>query len=261
MSMLDLRNMRAQAAWSEAASREAEVRATRPHPGSPSVTGCSAYAPSHARRSPSAFAWLPVWLGVAQLCVAHAYLTHRAAVFGKGKDGALSPLSVLALLPHLLSGVGLLRSSSSPACGASRAITASPTASCSDGAASRTSCPADCELVVDLTAEFPADPRIIATHRYRSLPVLNRHVPSDAEFEALLDELQRFRGGLYVHCGAGRGRSAMVVAALLVLRGAASDAREAERQLRAAAQRRAAARGAARDRRSLLRGAQRPRDS
>ena len=53
------------------------------------------------------------------------------------------------------------------------------------------------------------------------------------EFVALIDELQRFPGCIYVHCGAGRGRSAMVVAALLVLRGVATDAREAERQLRA----------------------------
>src|SRR5262245_26690411 len=178
------------------------------------------------------FAWVPVWAAAAQLIVAYAYFTNRTAVFGKAQDGTLAPLSVLALLPHLLQVwgffalklAGLRREPCHHRVAPDIVLGRKPRAH---------ELPDDCDLVVDLTAEFAADPVIVATRRYRSLPILNRHVPSDAEFKALLDELERFQGTLYVHCGAGRGRSAMVVAALLVLRGAAADALDAERQLRA----------------------------
>ena len=59
---------------------------------------------------------------------------------------------------------------------------------------------------------------VVGAYAYRCLPMLNRHVPSDAEVRALLRELARvLEAPIYVHCGAGRGRSAMIVAALLVL--------------------------------------------
>ena len=93
--------------------------------------------------------------------------------------------------------------------------------------------PANCALVVDLTSEFIEAPGVVARCRYRCLPTLNRHVPDPAELESLLLELIDFQGVLYVHCGAGRGRSAMLVAALLVLRGHARDVAAAELQLKA----------------------------
>src|SRR6187401_2130244 len=102
MSMLDLRNMRAHAAWSDAASRQAE--AARNSAAAWLAFGHALFGVCALACAPlaEAFAWAPVWLGVAQLSVGSAYLTHRVAIFAKGKDGALSPLSVLALLPHLL---------------------------------------------------------------------------------------------------------------------------------------------------------------
>lgn len=179
------------------------------------------------------FAWIPVWLGVSHLIVAHAYATNRATLFGKCSDGMLSPVAVLVLLPYLLLVWGffwlkLLLLRRKEPCFHRVA----------DGIVlgrkpRRHELPPECELVVDLTAEFSEDSDVIANHAYRCLPVLNRHVPSDADFCALLDELHGFPGGMYIHCGAGRGRSAMVVAALLVLRGEATDAADAERKLRA----------------------------
>ncbi len=230
--MLDLPNMRAHVAWSDDTSRAAQSARYAAAPWLAFGHGLAGVCALASAPFAATFAWAPVWLGVAQLIVAYAYLGHRTAIFGKGKDGTLSPLSVLALLPHLflvwgffgLKLAGLRREPCYHRVAEGLVLGRRPFAR---------ELPADCELVVDLTAEFAADPLTLVGRRYRSLPVLNRHVPSDAEFTALIDELQRFRGGMYVHCGAGRGRSAMVVAALLVLRGAAADAREAERQLRA----------------------------
>lgn len=230
--MLDLRNMRAHAAWSDGSSRDAAGANGSAAPWLAFGHGLFGACALASAPLVETFAWVPLWLGVAQLIVAYAYFAARTSIFGKGSDGSLSPLSVLALLPHLflvwgffaLKLAGLRREPCYHRVGEGLVLGRRPFAH---------ELPADCELVVDLTAEFAADPRILAKRRYRSLPVLNRHVPSDAEFEALLDELQRFRGCIYVHCGAGRGRSAMVVAALLVLRGAAEDARDAERKLRA----------------------------
>lgn len=179
----------------------------------------------------SLFGWPLAWLGISNLLVAYAYAINRAALFGKRSDGTQAIASVVALLPYLLLVWGFFWLKLA-------GLRREP---CWHRAADRLylgrwprgfELPEDCELVVDLTAEFGAAPEVVATRRYRGLPVLNRHVPSDAEFVTLLAELRAWPGSIYVHCGAGRGRSAMVVAALLVLRGTASDADEAERQLK-----------------------------
>ena len=180
----------------------------------------------------SPFGWPLAWLGVSNWLVAYAYAVNRAAVFGKRADGTLAAASVIALLPYLLLVWGFFWLKLA-------GLRREP---CWHRAADRLyvgrrprafELPDDCELVVDLTSEFSAARDVVAARRYRCLPILNRHVPSDAELVALLAELRAFPGAIYVHCGAGRGRSAMVVAALLVLRGAAKNADDAERQLEA----------------------------
>ncbi|NER36538.1 MAG: hypothetical protein F6J93_21570 [Oscillatoria sp. SIO1A7] len=50
----------------------------------------------------------------------------------------------------------------------------------------------------------------------------------------MLDELADWQGNIYLHCAVGRGRSAMVAAALLVVRGLADNERVAEEILRKA---------------------------
>jgi protein-tyrosine phosphatase len=88
--------------------------------------------------------------------------------------------------------------------------------------------PADVGLIVDLTAEF-IEPAAVRTKRaYRSFPILDAHVPRrDEEVLALAQELATVDDAVYIHCAEGHGRAAMIVALVLVARGAASDAQSA----------------------------------
>ncbi len=88
--------------------------------------------------------------------------------------------------------------------------------------------PEEVSMVVDLTSELSASPCIRSREgRYLCLPTLDGSAPSSAELRALLDQIADHEGKLYVHCAAGHGRSAMVAAAVLVLRGHAADVAEA----------------------------------
>jgi protein-tyrosine phosphatase len=190
-------------------------------------TGALAAAPALG-----AGAWLALWLAASHFALAYAYAVNRPAVFGKRPDGTLAPLSTALLLPYLLfvwgffalKLAGLRREPCAHRVGERLYLGRRPRAG---------EVPPECDLVVDLTAEFPADRALASTRAYRCLPTLNRHAPQDADFIALLTELLAWDGGVYVHCGAGRGRSAMVAAALLVLRSDARDTLDAERILRA----------------------------
>ena len=92
--------------------------------------------------------------------------------------------------------------------------------------------PGDVRWIVDLTAELHEPGELIRHRIYRYLPSFNRWVPDEAGFRRLTRELADVPEPLYVHCGSGLGRSATVVAALLILRGLAADVEEAERMLR-----------------------------
>jgi protein-tyrosine phosphatase len=180
-----------------------------------------------------AFAWLPLWLALSNGLIAYAYASNRAAIFGKRRDGTIAPLNLVLLLPYLLlvwtffwlKVAGLRPEPCSHLVAPGVYLGRKPRAH---------ELPQDCRLVVDLTCEFSEARSVVGAYAYRCLPILNRHTPSDAELAALLSELRDHDAPIYVHCGAGRGRSAMVAAALLVLRGHAQDVAEAEQMLKRA---------------------------
>src|SRR4051794_4941613 len=49
-----------------------------------------------------AFAWLPLWLAIANGLLAYAYATNRVTIFGKRRDGTIAPLNLVLMLPYLL---------------------------------------------------------------------------------------------------------------------------------------------------------------
>jgi protein-tyrosine phosphatase len=88
------------------------------------------------------------------------------------------------------------------------------------------------DVVVDVTAELPAHKTLTGSKRYVCLPALDATVPDESAFCSLVEELASERGGVFVHCAFGHGRSAMVAAAVLIARGLAHDADSAERWMR-----------------------------
>jgi protein-tyrosine phosphatase len=179
------------------------------------------------------FAWLPLWLALSNGLLAYAYASNRVAIFGKRRDGTIAPFNLVLMLPYLLlvwaffwlKLAGLRSEPCSHLVAPGVYLGRKPRAH---------ELPEDCRLVVDLTCEFFEARSVVGAYAYRCLPILNRHAPSDAELAALLSELRDHDAPIYLHCGAGRGRSAMVAAALLVLRGHAQDVAEAEAQLKRA---------------------------
>ncbi|MBI4858928.1 MAG: dual specificity protein phosphatase family protein [Candidatus Riflebacteria bacterium] len=83
--------------------------------------------------------------------------------------------------------------------------------------------------VVDLCAEFPPSGRILglAPSEQLSVPCLDGAAPSIQELESAVAWIEARLGRgerLLVHCAAGHGRSALVVACVLVAKGLANDA-------------------------------------
>src|SRR6185436_3524716 len=169
-------------------------------------------------------AWFALWPALSLAIVGLGYLGLGVRVFGKRPDGTL-PLSARAVLAPYLGIAWLvwqaLRRTSvrpytlvSPGLYLSRRLLAHEL-------------PADVGLVVDLTAEFDEPASVRAGRRYLALPTLDGHVPDEAEWQALLEEVAASDAVTLVHCAAGHGRSASFVAALLIRRGLAADVDDA----------------------------------
>ncbi len=171
-----------------------------------------------------------LWLAVSFFALAIIYARGDATAFGKRPDGTLSWPRTLPLWPYLLLTWAyfhvkrlVLREApwqrAAPGIWLGRRVLPGEL-------------PDGVDLVVDLTAELTEPRGVTRGKRYLCLPTLNRWVPAEADFRQLLGELASTRETLYVHCGAGLGRSASVVAALLIMRGAAADVDQAEEMLR-----------------------------
>lgn len=175
--------------------------------------------------------WLLLWPAAGFFLVAAAYAGVGPRVFGKRPDGSLRPANLGLLLPFFLFAWGVWHlqrlMSRSPAWhevapGVYLARRLLPG-----------EVPAGVRLVVDLTAEFPEPAGVRAGRDYRSLPTLDGFAPDESRLRALVAELTAHPGPVLVHCANGSGRSGTVVAAVLVARGLAADARTAVAMVRA----------------------------
>jgi len=96
--------------------------------------------------------------------------------------------------------------------------------------------PAGTGVVIDLTSEIAVPRRVRdQVRRYICLPTLDRGVPDVAAARAALDEAAQVAGaggGVYIHCAQGFGRSAALVAAMLIRRGECRDVDDAETRLK-----------------------------
>jgi protein-tyrosine phosphatase len=176
--------------------------------------------------------WLLLWPGISFAILGSAYTGLGPGVLGKRPDGRVAWWAVLLLLPYLLLTWGVWH--------LQRRLSKED---CCNEVAPRLwlgrrpfprELPAGVDLVVDLTAEFPAARGLTAGRAYRCLPTLDALVPGDADVEKMVAEVANWPGIVYVHCALGHGRSALLTAAVLLRRGLAANPREAEALLRQA---------------------------
>lgn len=176
-------------------------------------------------------AWLLLWASLSFALAGLGYLGLGPRVFGKREDGSLRwPAAVLAA-PYLAFGW----------C-AWQAVRLGPEETWNRVAPwlylgrrpARDELPEEVTTVVDLTAEFPVNRRILGERGYLCLPTLDAHVPDDQALASLVDRALERGGVLYVHCAYGHGRSALVAAAMLLRRGEAAGPDEAVARLKAA---------------------------
>jgi protein-tyrosine phosphatase len=176
--------------------------------------------------------WIALWPAVSFLIVAIGYAGAGASIFGKQHDGRLAWWAKLLLWPFLLVNAliwNLQRLGESANCADRIApgIWLGRRARCRE-------VPDDVRVIVDITAEFPAQRQVVASRSYVCLPTLDGMPSDEHKLEQMLQRLAREQRVMYIHCAQGRGRSAAVAAALLIRKGLAADVDEAERMLRAA---------------------------
>jgi protein-tyrosine phosphatase len=175
------------------------------------------------------FRWLFLWSGVSFIIVGAAYGGIGAKVFGKKSNGTLNKWCLFLLLPYLLLTWTLWhiqRSMSQEDCGNEIApgIWLGRRAFVNE-------LPDNISLIIDLTAEFPEPPNAISGKTYICIPTLDTSVPEQQVFEEVIQTICAWQGNVYIHCALGHGRSATVVAGVLLAKGLVDNFNQAEKVL------------------------------
>ena len=197
---------------------------------------------------PGAFAVVLFWAALACVLASSGWFLGDPWPYGKRPNGTRNPLLTLLLFPFLLtlwSAWYLVRFTKAEALWNNLA----PGIVIGRRLLDR-EWDLEVDAVIDLTAEF-SEPRKIRRHPgYRCRPILDGSVPDDHQFAEWVADAAALDGVVYVHCAEGHGRTALFGAALLLAKGLARDAVDAEKKVLAArplarmnrAQRRALAR-------------------
>jgi protein-tyrosine phosphatase len=158
--------------------------------------------------------WAFVWSGVAWVAVGLGYAGLGPGIFGKRADGSLPLFNALFTLPFLLFAwlSWLVQTSLS---GENIADEIVPGLWLARRCAKR-NLPPSVRSIVDVTAEFPVDCAIRRDLSYACFPVLDTIAPPIATLEEIVSYIASVEESLLVHCALGHGRSALVVAAVLI---------------------------------------------
>jgi len=172
--------------------------------------------------------WLLMWPAASLVAVGAAYLFNRPGLLGKRADGGLSLLARPHVVPFALFAWSVWHARRWTGRGEPVACEVVPGVWLGRRAGAA-ELPPGVATVVDLTAEF-WEPRGVVSRerRYVCVPTLDAAATDEASFRAALDAIVVAEGPVYVHCAQGHGRSATLVAALLIRRGHARDVEEAE---------------------------------
>ncbi|MCW3060863.1 MAG: putative protein-tyrosine phosphatase [Capsulimonas sp.] len=176
-------------------------------------------------REAGPWGWLLAWSGLSWILAGAAYQPIGPRVFGKRVDGTMAGVNVALLLPYLAVTWGLWEIQK-------RLSREERSHEIVKGLwlgrrCSESELPPGTMLVADLTAEF-GEPRGVRTGRgYICLPTMDAAAPSLPEFERMVSAITACPGAVYVHCALGHGRSATVMAAVLMAQGRVAAVEEA----------------------------------
>lgn len=158
--------------------------------------------------------YLLIWMAISYYLVSLAYGGIGVKIFGKQSTGKISLWAIALLLPYL-SLIWLIwqikRLLIKPAY---HQITPNIWLG---RRVNPDELPAQIDLIIDLTCEFPEPSNFISNKEYICHPTLD----ADAPTPDILQDLAKTMGdrpdrNIYVHCALGHGRSATVVAAYLL---------------------------------------------
>ncbi|MGC4046089.1 MAG: dual specificity protein phosphatase family protein [Armatimonas sp.] len=173
------------------------------------------------------------WAAFACFSISAAYGFFGPKLLGKQPDGTLSPLSLILLLPYFAL-TRFLRWLKTLVYRSPHSHEIVPRLWLGAWPETEKRLPENCELVVDLTAEFPVAKRVKGNAgRVLCLPALDTEAPTPEQLQQAVTALRDAKGRpVYVHCAAGVGRSATVVGAFLLDQGIVQTIDEAEAYLR-----------------------------
>lgn len=173
--------------------------------------------------------------GLSLLAVGVAYFRRRPDVWGKQADGRIPDRRLFALWPmqllnhatfHLMRWLTESDAMNEiiPRLHLGRRLVGQEAALAN---------PVSFEAVLDLTSEFTEPPALRATEHYLCLPVLDHAAPTQAQLTGGVAFIRGHRpnGPVFVHCAAGHGRSATVVAAYLLAERLQPDPEAAVRRI------------------------------
>jgi protein-tyrosine phosphatase len=175
---------------------------------------------------------LLLWPAASFFVVAAAYILARPRMLGKRADGRLSTPTLAALAPFTAFAWAVAQTQHRLRRGPA-ASEVLPGVWVGRRAGAR-ELPAGVSTVIDLTAEFWEPAAVRDGRKYLCVPTLDARAPDERSFREALDCVASADGPVYIHCAQGFGRSAALAAAVLVRRGVARDAVEAEAMLVAA---------------------------
>jgi hypothetical protein len=185
--------------------------------------------------SATAKAMLPMFVfanvGIAFIGVGLAFGSNTPGIFMKSTNGRLSLLSYLVFWPYLALNYLFLRLYR-------RLSKENPLDEILPGLhLGRKLCHADRErlpqrgvrAVVDVTSEWGEAGFILKNYAYLCVPVLDTCAPTRQQLHETVAwiEVHLQHGGVFVHCAAGHGRSATIIAAYLLHTKAAAGVQEA----------------------------------
>lgn len=162
-----------------------------------------------------------------------AYAARDPRIWAKQPEGRLEPVRAAVMWPAHLLNEGIFRvmrltTSSRPFDEITPGLFLGRRLAGAEGELQRF------RAVLDLTAEFTEPAALRGAEQYRCLPVLDHTPPTPEQLQRALEFIEAHRQGgpVLVHCAAGHGRSALVLAAWLLHTGQATDPDAAMARLR-----------------------------